>query len=329
MFTVLIALDHERTLQLSRNLHIIISVDTKDILYHITGTLYIHTIGRNLDGHALLILVLNFHVKSTTEILKNTRIDDLAYQIVHILITEIDDGVLDGFRIDIHDIHRHLTASQLLTQLCGILQSVDDAIGVDTTLKAERSIGAQAVTTGRLTNPCGMEVSRLQHHVLRGLIGTTTLSAKDTGDTHGFLGIADGQVTLRELVLLTIERHKRRTLGHGLHHNLVAFHHIGIEGMQGLAQRHHHVVGDIHDIVDGAQTNGGQLILQPIGRFFYLTVSYADTGIALASLGVLDDHVDREVVIVDGKTADIRTVSGCFVAVLLQPSIQVASHTPM
>ena len=174
-----------------------------------------------------------------------------------------------------------------------------------------------------------MEVSTLEHDVLRGLIGTTTLSAKYASDTHGVLGIADSEVAVRELVLLTIQRHKRCAFRHGLHHNLVPLHHIGIEGVQGLAQRHHHVVGDVHDVVDGTQTNNAQLVLQPFGRLLYLAVGDADTGIALAGLRVLNDDVDGEGVIVDDEIVDHRMVRGCLIAVLLQPSVEVASNTPV
>ena len=130
-------------------------------------------------------------------------------------------------------------------------------------------------------------------------------------------------------MLLAIQRHERRALWHGLHHNLVTLHHIGIEGMQGLTKSHHHVVRNVHDIVDRTQANSSQLILQPIGRFLHLTASHADTSIALAGLGVLDDHVDGQVVIVNDEIVGDRFVGSRLVAILLQPGIQVASHAPM
>ena len=174
-----------------------------------------------------------------------------------------------------------------------------------------------------------MEVGTLEDHVLRGLVGTTTLSTEHTGDAHGILGIADGEVTVGERVLLTVECLERGTLGHRLHHDLVTLHHIGIEGVQGLAIGHHDVVGDIHDVIDRPQTDGGQFVLQPVGRLLHLTVGNAHTGITLAGLCILNDHLDRQVVILHLELRTVGTVHRGLVAIALQPGVEVAGHTPV
>ena len=212
----------------------------------------------------MYILELDFHVECTTEIFNDTWGEELAYQIVHILKTEFDNCVLNGFRIDIDDIHRHLTTSQFLTENGSLLKCIDRTIGINTTLKTETGICAQTMTAGTLTNPCRMEVGTLKHHILRGLVGTTTLSAKHAGNTHRILGIADSQVAIREFMLHTIECLERCAIRHRLHHNLMTLHHICIEAMQGLTIGHHDIIGDIHDIVDRTQTDCCQLILQPV-----------------------------------------------------------------
>ena len=99
--------------------------------------------------------------------------------------------------------------------------------------------------------------------------------------------------------------------------------------MQGLSVGHHHIVGDIHDIIDRTKSDGVQLVLQPLGRFLYLTVSYAHAGIAFASLRVLNHDVNGEVVVVNGKGLVGRTVKTGLVAILHQPGIEVAGHAPM
>ena len=65
-------------------------------------------------------------------------------------------------------------------------------------------------------------------------------------------------------MLLTVKGLERRALRHRLHHNLMTFHHVCIEGMQRLTIGHHDVVGDINDVIDWTQTNSGQLVLQPV-----------------------------------------------------------------
>ena len=115
---------------------------------------------------------------------------------MNIAILQIDHSVLYLLRIDIADIHRNLTAGQFLAEQSGLLQGIDDAIGVNAALKTERSVCRETVTASRLTNPRGMEVGRFEYHIFRSLVGTTTLAAKHTSDTHGILGIADGEVAV-------------------------------------------------------------------------------------------------------------------------------------
>ena len=75
-------------------------------------------------------------------------------------------------------------------------------------------------------------------------------------------------------MLLTIQCLERSSLGHGLHHDLMTFYHICIKRVQRLTVGHHDVVGDIHNIIDGAQTHGRQFLLQPVGTLLHFAVSY-------------------------------------------------------
>ena len=329
MFLVLLTLDDERTLQLGGNLHIIISIDTQDILHHIARTLHVDTIGWYHKGQPLFVLVLDLHLKREADGLDDLRIDVLTNQVVDILETQVYDSILDGLGIDITDLHRHLTACQFLTEDGSLLQRIDGAIGIDATLEAERGIRAQTMTAGTLTDPCGMEVSALKHHILSGFIGSTALTAKDTSDTHRLLGITDSQIAIGEFMFLTVKSLERCTLRHRLHHNLMTFHHVCIEGMQRLAVCHHDVVGDIDDIIDRTQANGRQLVFQPVGRFLHFAIRHTDTGIALAGLLILDDHLDRQIVIVDLELRAVRAVHLRLVAIALQPGIEVAGHAPV
>ena len=326
---VLLTLDDERTLQLRGNLHIIISIDTQDILDDITGALHVNTIGRNLEGQPLLVLVLDLHLKREADGLDDLRIDILTHQVMDILETQVHDSILDGLGIDITYIHRYLTACQFLTEDGCLLQRIDGAIGIDATLEAERGIRAQTMTAGTLTDPCGMEVGAFEHDILRGLIGAATPTTEDAGDTHRLLGIADGQVAFREFMLHAVERLERCSVGHRLYDNLMPLHHVGIEGMQRLAIGHHDIVRDVYDVIDGAQANGGKSVLQPVRALFHLAVGDADTGIALASLLILDGYLDRQIVIIDLELRAVRAVHLRLVAIALQPGIQVAGHSPV
>ena len=152
-----------------------------------------------------------------------------------------------------------------------------------------------------LADPCGMEVSALKDHIAGCLISTRALAAKDSGNAHGLLSVADAQVVFAQDMLLAIESNKLGTLRLRTHHDLMAGNHVGIEAVHGLTVSHQDIVGDVHNIVDGTQADGRQLLLQPLRAFLHLAIRDAHTSVALASFVVLDLHIDGQVLIVDHK----------------------------
>ena len=91
------------------------------------------------------------------------------------------------------------------------------------------------------------------------------------------------------------------SLRHGLDHNLIASHHVGIKAVQGLTVGHHDIVGDVYNIINRTQAHGIELGLQPLWTFLHLTAGNAHTGIAAAGLCVLNHHVDGQVMVGDDK----------------------------
>ena len=329
MLLVFLSFNDKRRLQLFRHFNIIISIHAQNVFHHVTRTLNIHTIGRNFKLQSLSILSLDNHLQRCHNALDGIMRNLLSDELVHIIILQINIEVGQRLWINILDFHRYLSACQFLTKQGSLFQGIDGSVRINATLESERRISRKAMATGALTNPCGMEISRLQHHVTGGLIGSTTLSAKHAGNTHRLLCIANGQVAVTQFVLFTVKRDERSSLRQGLHHNFMASYHICIKAMQRLSIGHHHIVSDIHDIVDRTEPNSIQFILQPIGRFLYLTVSYTHTGITFACLRVLYYDINGEVMVINGKSLVGWTVKTGLIAVLHQPCIQVASHTPM
>ena len=116
---------------------------------------------------------------------------------------------------------------------------------------------------GTLSYPCGMEISAFEHHVGGSVISTATLSAEDSGDTHGLLGVAYTEVVESEYMLLTIESDKLSAFGLCSHHNLMSSHLVGIKAVHRLTIGHHYIIGDIDNIVNRTQSDNLQLVLQP------------------------------------------------------------------
>ena len=172
-----------------------------------------------------------------------------------------------------------------------------------------------------------MEVGALQDNVPRCLVSAASFSSKDSGNAHGFLSIADAEVMLAQYVVFAVEGREVGTLGLRAHHDAVAFHHVGIEAMHRLPIGQHDVIGDVDDIVDGAQAHHAQFLLQPFRALPHVAVGDAQTCITLASLRVLYFHVDGKVLVVDHKLAAVGSVQSGLIAILLQPGVEVARHT--
>ena len=77
---------------------------------------------------------------------------------------------------------------------------------------------------------------------------------------------------------------------------------IVVKGVHGLSVLFHHVVGDIHDVVDGTDSAGRQAALHPLGGGSQLDVLHHSRAVAGAQLRVFHPHLQ---VIVD-----ILAVSG-------------------
>ena len=272
---------------------------------------------------------LDCHVKTGHDALHRFGRYHLANERVDIVIFQKYLEVGHGVWINILDLHGHLATGQLLAEDGSLFQGIDGSIGVNATLKAERGISTQAMTACAFSYPCGMEVSAFEHHIGRAVIGAAALSAKHAGDTHGFLSVADGQVAVAELMFLSIKCNEWCTLWHGFHHNVMTGHHVCIKAMQGLSVSHHHIIGNVNDVVDGAHTNGTQLVLQPVRTFLHLASCHAHTGITPAGLLIFDGHLDGHVLIVHHESLAVGTMKRRFITILHKPGIQVACHAPM
>ena len=177
------------------------------------------------------------------------------------------------------------------------------------------------MTTCTLTNPCRMEICTLKYHVGCSIVCSRTLAAEYTGNTHWLFSIANAKVMLAKSVFLTVKCHKLCTFWLSAHYYLVALNHICIEAMHRLTVCHHHIVGDVDNVVDRTQANNLELVLQPLRTLLNLATSNANASITLASLGVLNLNIDRKVGVVDCKLRAVGTMKRCVITIALEPSI--------
>ena len=254
----------------------------------------------------------------------------LTDEVSHILIFHIDDGILwQRVVLHVHNLHADFATCQFLRQHRCTFEGIYLTCRVNATLKTETGICLQAMTTCALTNPCGVEVSTLEEHVLRGFVCAAALTAEHTSDTHRLLHVADRQILVGEFVFLTIERNERSAFRQGLHHHFVALHHVGIETVQWLSVCHHDVVGNIDDVVDGTQTDRCQTVFQPLWTLLHFAVLHADSAVTRTSLGSLHHHIKLQAIVLYLEVIHRWTMKFSLKTVLLQVGIEVTCYTPM
>ena len=213
----------------------------------------------------LLVLGNDFHFQTLDDVLDGFVVDVLADEAGGIVITQVDRKSREVVRFHVHDIATNLSAGHLLDEHGGQLEVIDSLVGVDAALEAERRIGVQAKTTGCLAYPGGMEIGALQEHI-GGLLGHTRVkAAKHTTYAHGFLAVANHQVTVGESALHAVEGDKLGALGHGLDHHSVAFHLGQVKAVHGLSHTQQDVVGDVQMLLMGRCPTASSKSLSHLG----------------------------------------------------------------
>ncbi len=153
------------------------------------------------------------------------------------------------------------------------------------------------MAAGGLTDTYRVEIRTLKEYVA-GLFGNARMkTAKHTGNGHRLVGVTYHQILRRQRTLHLIKRNELVALVSLADNHMVTLNLVGVERVERLPCLVQHEIGHIHHIVDRAQPDGCQRVLEPIRRLVYADALYAHTRIAGAVGGVLDSYLDREIVV--------------------------------
>ncbi len=130
-------------------------------------------------------------------------------------------------------------------------------------------------------------------------------------------------------MFLAVERNELGSFRLGAHYYLVTSHHVSVKAVERLSVGHHYIVGNIYDVVDGAQTYGAQPVLQPLGTLLYVAAGQAYAGVTAARFPVFYIDCYGQVVVVHGETRAVGAVQCGLVAVALEPCVEVTRHSPV
>ena len=98
------------------------------------------------------------------------------------------------------------------------------------------------------------------------LVDLRVSSAHHAGHRRGTLGVGDDEHVLVERALDAVERLQRLAGGRAPDHEPAAAEPRQVERVHRLAHLQHHVVGDVDDVVDGADAGGFEALGEPGGR---------------------------------------------------------------
>ena len=121
MFLVLGVLNGQRTLEHGGDFHIIISVDAENVLNHVAGPAYVHTIGGHCELQSLIILSVNLHLKARDDALDGVVAELLSDKAVAIFVLQAHFEVGKRIGIDILNLHADLSAGEFLAEYGSLL----------------------------------------------------------------------------------------------------------------------------------------------------------------------------------------------------------------
>ena len=186
---------------------------------------------------------------------------------------------------DVDDAVHHLSGAQQLHQLAGPLDGGQGIQGIQTLLELGGGLGPHPQGQSALADAGAVEAGGLEHHVggVRHDLGVQ--SAHDARQAHGPVLVGDDQVVGGELAHVAVQGGQFLALLGPADDDVAALHIAVVKGVHGLAVLQHHIVGDVHDVVDGTDAHAPQPLPHPLGRGGDLHVPHHPGGVPGHQIG--------------------------------------------
>ena len=171
---------------------------------------------------------------------------------------------LYGFRIDIHHTLQYLAASHLLDELACTIDGLLGKIRIQSLFKLTCRIRTKSQTPLGQTDIGPVEAGCLEKQRSHGIRDHGVLASHDTTDGYLFLPVADHQHIFIQCTLYAVQCLEYISVLCALYHDLMPCNGVEVKCMHGLSVLFHHIVCDIHDIIDGTDPLGTKSLLQPL-----------------------------------------------------------------
>ena len=298
----------------------------QNLLDQVDLTRQVGTEARRRD-HKVLAVALDGAAQAGERALDKVGLDVGTADGVHAGQAQLNavDGLGRGENVDIAG--SNLAAGDLLDQRAGNVGDIHAAGLVDLALKANGSVGDQRKVAAGVRGAAGIEAGALDHHVNGIVLDLGIHATHNTGQRHGALAVGDEAHAGVKRALLAVERRELLVLLGGTNHHTTVAIALGkgvqVKGVQRLTGEHHHIVGDVDDVVVRAHAQGVEALDHPVGRGADLHVAHDAGDIAVAQ--ALVGNLDRKLVV--GRAAGLGLDGGQLnVEIAVEDGAGLAGH---
>ena len=177
---------------------------------------------------------------------------------------------------------QNIAACQKLHQFAGPLHGRNSHHGVKMLFELAGSIGTHAQSQGGLANGSAAEIGGFKHHHGGIFLDFGVFSAHNAGQTDGLVAVGNHQHAGLQITDIAVQS------GEGLiglrfpDYDFAGGNIPVVKSVHGLAIFQHHIVGDIHNVVNGADAVGSEALPQPLGGGGNLDIGHHPGGVAVA-----------------------------------------------
>ncbi|MEY3274856.1 MAG: hypothetical protein RL153_121, partial [Verrucomicrobiota bacterium] len=215
----------------------------------------------------------------------------------------------DAYGPGIQHAGRGGAACQLEDEARGATTGEVGRLDVRAALEPVAGVGAQPEGLAGAADVDGVEPGSLDEDVGGVGLDAGVGPAHDAGEGDALISVGDQEHLWRELAGDAVEGGEGLALGGAADDDGgdavgVAGEEAKVEGVERLPGLEHHQVGNVHDVVDGAEADHGEACLEPAGAGPHADAAQDARGIAMAGLGGVD--ADGELLIDRGGVGGHR-----------------------
>ena len=133
-------------------------------------------------------------------------------------------------------------------------------------LKAQAGLGTQVQVGRGAAVIQAVERRRFQQHIGGSRRNFAVGAAHHPADANGLNRVGNQQVVAGQCAFHAVQGGELFAGGGATHYYMAVGNGVQVKSVEGLVKLQHHIVGNIHYIVDGAQAGAGKAVLQPVRR---------------------------------------------------------------